>query len=141
MTVPIYHSLLKTITYCCYYLRFLPLLSDKLSTITSNIQGVPFDWPSPGIVTVQISLLLVQFATVNVTNVANIRSYKPSVLLLLLLLLWNSCMQQFQNCCTILDLCLKSEILDGFWSSRCLNDHINPIRQDHFKVVPPPLWW
>merc|ERR1712105_522684 len=47
--------------------------------------------------------------------------YKPSVLLLLLLLLLllqNSCMQQFWNSCTILDLCLKSEIMDGFWSSR-----------------------
>ena len=30
-----------------------------------------------------------------------------------------------RNCCTILDLCLKSEIMDGFWSSRCLNDHID----------------
>ena len=31
----------------------------------------------------------------------------------------------FWNCCTILDLCLKSEIINGFWSSRCLNDHID----------------
>ena len=59
-----------------------------------------------------------------------IPSYKPSVLLLtllllLLLLLRNSCMQQFQNSFTILDLCLKSEIMDGFWSSRCLNDCID----------------
>ena len=53
-----------------------------------------------------------------------IPSYKPSVLLLLLLL-QNCCMQQFRNCCTILDLCLKSEIMDRFWSSRCLNDRIN----------------
>ena len=30
-----------------------------------------------------------------------------------------------RNCCTILDLCLKSEIMDGFWSSRCLNDRID----------------
>merc|ERR1712074_418812 len=30
-----------------------------------------------------------------------------------------------RNCCTILDLCLKSEIMDVFWSSRCLNDHID----------------
>ena len=34
-------------------------------------------------------------------------------------------MQEFWNCCTILDLCLISEIIDGFWSSRCLNDRIN----------------
>merc|ERR1712030_140760 len=27
--------------------------------------------------------------------------------------------------CTILSLCLKSEIMDGFWSSRCLNDPID----------------
>merc|ERR1712148_917 len=48
-----------------------------------------------------------------------IPSYKSSVLLLLLLLLllW--------NCCTILDLCLKYEIMDGFWSSRCLNNRID----------------
>ena len=25
----------------------------------------------------------------------------------------------------ILSLCLKSEIMDGFWSSRCLNDPVN----------------
>ena len=37
----------------------------------------------------------------------------------------NCCMQQFRNYCTILDLCLKSEIMDGFWSSRCLNDRID----------------
>ena len=49
--------------------------------------------------------------------IIQIPSYKSSVLLLLLLLLW--------NCCTILDLCLKSEIMDGFWSSRCLNDCID----------------
>ena len=56
----------------------------------------------------------------------NILSYKPSVLLLLLLLLLRkSCMQQFWKACTILDLCLKSEIMDGFWSSRCLNSHID----------------
>ena len=30
-----------------------------------------------------------------------------------------------ENCCTILDLCLKSEIMDGFWSSRYLNDRID----------------
>ena len=30
-----------------------------------------------------------------------------------------------RNCCTILDLCLRSEIMDGFWSSRCLNDRID----------------
>ena len=52
-----------------------------------------------------------------------IPSYKPSVLLLplllLLLLLRNSCMQQFRNSCTILDLCLKYEIMDRFWSWRC----------------------
>merc|ERR1712074_128372 len=39
------------------------------------------------------------------------------LLLLLLLLLTFSC--------TILSLCLKSEIMDGFWSSRCLNDRID----------------
>merc|ERR1712074_352847 len=27
--------------------------------------------------------------------------------------------------CTILSLCQKSEIMDGFWSSRCLNDPID----------------
>ena len=49
-------------------------------------------------------------------TLSTISSYKPSVLLLLLLL-W--------NCCTILYLCLKSEIMDGFFSSRCLNDRID----------------
>ena len=62
-----------------------------------------------------------------------IPSYKPNVLLLLLLLLlllWNSCMQQFRKSCTIQDLCLKSKIMDGFWSSRCLCD-----RTDLFNKI------
>ena len=60
-----------------------------------------------------------------------IPSYKTIVLLLLLLLLFlllllqNGCMQQFRNCCTILDLCLKYEIMDGFCSSRCPNNCID----------------
>ena len=29
-----------------------------------------------------------------------------------------------QNCCTILALPIESEIMDGFWCSRCLNDRI-----------------
>ena len=42
--------------------------------------------------------------------------YRSAFLLLLLLLTF------FR---TILSLCLKSEIMDGFWSSRCLNDRID----------------
>ena len=30
-----------------------------------------------------------------------------------------------RNCCTILALPISSEIMDGFWCSRCLNNHIN----------------
>ena len=49
-----------------------------------------------------------------------ITSANRTVLLLLLLLLL-----LLQNSCAILDLCLKSEIMDGFFSSRCLNDRID----------------
>merc|ERR1711984_28888 len=44
--------------------------------------------------------------------------YRSGFLLLLLLLL----LIFFR---TILFLCIKSEIMDGFWSSRCLNDRID----------------
>ena len=57
------------------------------------------------------------------------------LMLLLLLLLTFSC--------TILSLCIKSEIMDGFWSSRCLNDPIDlPDKMRAFlSSTLPPWWW
>merc|ERR1711984_20706 len=51
---------------------------------------------------------------------AGILFYRSGFLLLLLLLLL---LLTFFR--TILSLCLKSEIMDGFWSSRCLNDRLD----------------
>ena len=44
--------------------------------------------------------------------------YDNRILLIPLLLL-------FRNCCTILALPMYSEIIDGFWHSRCLNECID----------------
>ena len=49
-----------------------------------------------------------------------ILSSKTTVLLCLLLLC-----QLLWNCCTILALPIESEIMDGFWWFRCLNDRID----------------
>ena len=38
--------------------------------------------------------------------------------------LYSSVPPPFRNCCTILALPISSEIIDGFWHSRCLNDSI-----------------
>ena len=46
-----------------------------------------------------------------------ITSSKSTVLLCSVPFLW--------NCCTILALLISSEIIDGFWHKRCLNDCIN----------------
>ena len=57
----------------------------------------------------------------NIINCITIRFFNRTVFFLLLLLLL---LLLFQKCCTILDLCLKSEIINRFFSSWCLNDHI-----------------
>ena len=56
----------------------------------------------------------------NITSSYHLRQLYSSVPLFCsipFLLLW--------NCCTILALPISSEIIDRFWHSRCLNDHIN----------------
>merc|ERR1711984_48148 len=79
-------------------------------------------------------------------TIVYIRCSNRTVLLQLLLL---------QNCCTILVLCLKSEIKDEFLGSRCLNDHIdlpdkigsflsgatNPmvVKNGTKKIIPLPM--
>ena len=35
------------------------------------------------------------------------------------------CRLLLRNCCTLLALPISSEILDGFWCSRCLNDRVH----------------
>ena len=65
----------------------------------------------------QFQYISILWITVMFQIIRIMPSYKSSVLLLLLLL--------HRNWCTILDLCLKYEIMDGFWNSRCLNDRID----------------
>ena len=42
-----------------------------------------------------------------------------------ILLLSSDLTPLIRNCCTILALPIESEIMDEFWRSRCLNDHID----------------
>ena len=44
--------------------------------------------------------------------------------------------------CIPLALPISPQIMDRFWCSRCLNNHIKvPDRMRLFQVAPQPLWW